>query len=195
VSGDEDDLVVSPTPWVQLDARGRRRVELLISTLSEIEAGLQHGEQVAANAPKIDRPQNHPLMRFMANSLTSYTCGTFMGSTSSAQDVLRSVNLGPLADRLDALLAKPVGDHTLRTFLEEHRNTTVAHPTFDPKHIMRRVFDLAELHDDEVSDQYRDAFFEFMGLAHSVHALLRKAYPLAAVSEDSRSWKPVDSPH
>jgi len=96
-----------------------------------------------------------------------------------------------LADRLDALLAKPVGDHTFRTFLEEHRNTMIAHPTFDPKHIMPRAFDPAAFHDDVGSEQYRDALFDFMGLARSVHALLRKAYPLAAASEDSR-WRPVD---
>ena len=185
---DEPVINIAPTPWDELDARGQRRITMLISTLSEIEAGFQHSEQVTRSAPKVARPHDHPLMRFMLNSLTNYACGAFMGSSAGALDVLRSVNLGLWADSLDALLEKPVGSHTLRTFMEDHRNTTVAHPTFDHRQMQRRVFDPASLEDDAIREQFRTAITEFLNAARLTLALIRKVYPIAAASEDLR-WK------
>lgn len=184
----DEPLDLAPKVWDELDARGKRRVEMLLSSLSEIEAGWQHSKQVQASGEKLGHDQNHPLFRFMANSLSHYTCGTFMGSTAGAQSVLRDLDLGPVADELDALLAKPVGQHSLKTFLEEQRNTTVAHPTFDPMHMLKRVFDQASLEDPVILKQYRESLTEFMDTTKIVHVLLRKLYPIAAASEDSR-WK------
>ena len=192
MSDEQEPLTISPKPWNKLDAKARRRVEMLISTLTESEAGHQHSTQIIDRAPKMEKPQNHPLMRFMFNSLADYVCGTFMGSTAGAQDVFRAVNLGPVADELDGHLAKPVGAHTLKTFIEEHRNTTVAHPTFDPKHVLKRVYNPAQLSNPKIEAQYREAFLSFMNFARIAHLILRDTYPLAAASEDRR-WKPVDN--
>lgn len=189
----DEPLDIAPTKWDDLDARGRRRVEMLVSQLSEIAAGGEHAKQVDSSGRKLGHDHNHPLFRFMANSLSHYTVGTFMGSTAGAQDVLRSVNLGPVADELDELLAKPVGGHTLKTFLEEQRNTSVAHNTFDPKHMLKRVFSEADLNNPEILQQYRDALTEFLDTVKITLVLLRRVYPVAAASEDAR-WQPVDNP-
>lgn len=177
--------------WEELDARGKRRVEMLISTLTEIEAGWQHSGQVLESGEKLGHDEQHPLNRFMAHSVVHFVCGTFMGSTAGAQDVLRSVGLEPAAQELDSILAKKVGGHSLKTFLEEGRNTTVAHPTFDPKHVLNRVFDPASLEDPIVEGHYRSALGEFMKTVRIVHVLLRKLYPLAAASADL-PWQPAD---
>ena len=166
--------------WEELDARGKRRVEMLISTLTEIEAGWQHSGQVLESGEKLGHDEQHPLNRFMAHSVVHFVCETFMGSTAGAQDVLRSVGLEPAAQELDSILAKKVG-----------RNTTVAHPTFDPKHVLNRVFDPASLEDPIVEGQYRSALGEFMKTVRIVHVLLRKLYPLAAASADL-PWQPAD---
>ncbi len=178
-----------PRPWDKLSQRQRARVELLLSKLMEIEAGTQHTSQLAQQVPQPE----HPLNRFMFNSLIQYLHGCFMAGSAGVQDVLRSVDLIALAEQIDKRLALPVGTHTLKTFIDEHRNTLLAHPSFDPKAYVDRVAAKADLRDETVRQRFFASLDELGVLTRFIHRFLRESYPIAASREDAR-WKPVDNP-
>lgn len=135
----------------------------------------------------------HPLNRFMAMSLMQYLHGSFMAGSTGAQDVLRAVHLDGIADEIDNRLAMQIGGNTVRTYISEIRNTRVAHPTFDPKHAMKRAFGKVDLRDNDIRGQFFGALIELWTLTRFTLRHLRETYPITARLDDSR-WKPVDNP-
>lgn len=174
-----------PKAWSKLDRRTQHRVQFLLDQLIEIEAGARHSVQVVEEA----RASNHPLARFMFKAQLSYFHGCFMAGATGAQDVLRSLDLNPLADEIDARLKLPVGNKNLKMFLAEHRSTTGAHPSFDPTHVLRRVFRGSNLADKAVERQFRKALGDLMLLSRFTLQYLREQYPIAAAASDSW-WAP-----
>lgn len=99
---------LDPTPWDQLGAREKRRVEDLIGALSEFEAAIHHSGNMGRALPI----PNHPLNRFMANAFATYLDGFYGGSAYGVLDVLRSINLPQIANAVDQMLEAKVGELT-----------------------------------------------------------------------------------
>jgi hypothetical protein len=167
----------------------QRRVSMLISKFMDLHAGIKHSFRVH---DQTGSPE-HPLCRFMFNGIVQHFHACYIASGNGAQDVLRRIGFGSQADEIDKRLSLPVGGHTLRTYIDEHRNTLLAHPSFDPLPFWKRVVRKADLHDASVKEQFGFGLYELTVLTQFVHGELRKAYPIAASWDDER-WTPVDNP-
>jgi hypothetical protein len=171
---------LTPTPWHDLPRRDQERVPLLVSTLSEFAAGfsLMHD-----NSSRVSS-RVHPSHRFIVNGLDSYLHALYMAGDQGAQSILRSIGLTEQAIVIDVILEMSVGTTTLRGFLQEHRNTILAHPSFTTGPAMKRVFEKADLHDPKTAAEYNRAKEALVQATRALHVLLRRLYPEAARSED-----------
>jgi hypothetical protein len=164
---------------------------MAISALHEFGAADEHMVRLKADMALV---ASDPLVRFVVNSESAYLHGFYLAGARGLQSVLRTAGFLTVADRIDEILSLQVGGMTFGGYLSEHRNTMIAHPTFDPEVVGERVHRKAPLSDPQNLQVFREGLDELRRITLWLYPALHTQYPIAARREEDWS-KGLDGSH